>query len=29
MALVHQAGERTGSGRQVGSPVKPWKPAIS
>ena len=24
-----QAGERTGGGRQIGSPVKLWKPAIS
>jgi hypothetical protein len=24
-----QAGERTGGGRQIGLPVKLWKPAIS
>jgi hypothetical protein len=24
-----EAGERTDGARQIGSPVKPWKPAIS
>jgi hypothetical protein len=29
MAGRQQAEERTGSARQIGSPVKLWKPAIS
>jgi hypothetical protein len=29
MAGGQQAGERTGSARQIGSPVKLWKPVIS
>jgi hypothetical protein len=29
MAGGQQAGERTASARQIGSPVKSWKPAIS
>ena len=29
MSDAHWAGERTGGARQIGSPVKPWKPAIS
>jgi hypothetical protein len=29
MAGGQQAGERTGIARQIGSPVKSWKPAIS
>jgi hypothetical protein len=29
MAGGHQAEERTGSARQIGSLVKPWKPATS
>jgi hypothetical protein len=29
MAGGQQAGERTGSARQIGSPVKSWKLAIS
>ena len=29
MAGGHQAGGETGGSRQIGSPVKLWKPAIS
>jgi hypothetical protein len=29
MAGGQQTGERTGGVRQIGSPVKLWKPAIS
>jgi hypothetical protein len=29
MAGGQQTGERTGGARQIGSPVKLWKPAIS
>jgi hypothetical protein len=29
MAGGLQAEERTGRARQIGSPVKPWKPAIN
>jgi hypothetical protein len=29
MAGGQQVGERTGAARQIGSPVKLWKPAIS
>jgi hypothetical protein len=29
MAGGLEAGERTDGARQIGSPVKPWKPAIS
>jgi hypothetical protein len=29
MAGGRQSGERTGRGRQIGSPVNLWKPAIS
>jgi hypothetical protein len=29
MAGGQQAGERTSGARQIGSSVKPWKPAIS
>jgi hypothetical protein len=29
MAGGQQARERTGGATQLGSPVKPWKPAIS
>jgi hypothetical protein len=29
MAGGQQAGERPGGARQIGSPVKLWKPAIS
>ena len=29
MAGGQQTGEQTGSARQIGSPVKLWKPAIS
>jgi hypothetical protein len=29
MAGSHQVGERTGGARQIGAPIKLWKPAIS